>query len=59
MLNKILDISMAERNTDVTTFSKTFQEKQKTFPCDPHDWFQIARLYIDVHRMLETTKKTF
>ena len=39
--------SMAERNTDVTTFSKTFQEKQKTFPCDPQDLFQIALLYID------------
>ena len=38
---------MAERNTDVTTFSKTFQEKQKTFPCDPQDLFQIALLYID------------
>ena len=41
------NISMAERNTDVTTFSKTFQEKQKTFPCDPQDLFQIALLYID------------
>ena len=40
-------ISMAERNTDVTTFSKTFQEKQKPFPCDPQDMFQIALLYID------------
>ena len=38
---------MAERNTDVTTFSKTFQEKEKTFPCDPQDLFQIALLYID------------
>ena len=38
---------MAERKTDVTTFSKTFQEKQKTFPCDPQDLFQIALLYID------------
>ena len=41
------DISMAERNTDLTTFSKTFQEKQKTFPYDPQDLFQIALLYID------------
>ena len=38
---------MAERNTDVTTFSKTFQEKQKTLPYDPQDLFQIAFLYID------------
>ena len=38
---------MGERNTDVTTFSKTFQEKQKTFPYDPQDLFQIALLYID------------
>ena len=41
---------MAERNTDVTTFSKTsksFQEKQKTFPCDPQDLFQIALLFTD------------
>lgn len=30
-------ISMGERKTDVTLFSKTFQEKQKTFPCDLHD----------------------
>ena len=29
------NISMAERNTDVTTFYKTFQEQQKTVPCDP------------------------
>ena len=40
-------ISMAERNTDVTTFSKTFQKKQKTFPCDPQDLFQIVLLYIN------------
>ena len=39
-------ISMGERKTDVTTFSKTFQEKQKTFPCDLQDYFQIALLYI-------------
>ena len=38
---------MAEHKTDITTFSKTFQEKQKTFPCDPKDLFQIAFLYID------------
>ena len=38
---------MAERNTDVTTFSKTFQEKQKNFPCDPQDLFQIVLLYIN------------
>ena len=38
---------MAEHKTDVTTFSKTFQEKQKTFPCDPQDLFQISLLYID------------
>ena len=38
---------MAERNTDVTIFSKTFQEKQKTFLCDPQDLFLIALLYID------------
>ena len=38
---------MAERNTDVTTFSRTFQEKQKTFPYDPQDLFLIALLYID------------
>ena len=31
--------SMTERNTDVTTFSKTFQ--------DPQDLFQIVLLYID------------
>ena len=42
-----MPISMAERNTDVTTFSKTFQEKQNTFPFDPQDLFQIACLYID------------
>ena len=40
-------ISMVERNTDVTTFYKTFQEKQKTVPCDPQDLFQIVLLYIN------------
>ena len=45
--NNNSNISMAERNTDVTTFSKTFQEKQKTVPYDPQDLFQIALLYID------------
>ena len=38
---------MGERKTDVTTFPKTFQEKQKTFPCDLQDYFQIALLYVD------------
>ena len=33
----MVNISMGERKTDVTTFSKTILEKQKTFPCDLHD----------------------
>ena len=40
-------MSMAERKTDVTTFSKNFQERQKTFPCDPQHLFQIDPMYID------------
>ena len=40
-------MSMGERKTDVTTFSKTYQEKQNTFPCDLQDYFQIALLYKD------------
>ena len=38
---------MVKYKTDVTTFSKTLQEKQKTFPSDPYDLFQISLLYID------------
>ena len=40
-------MSMGEHKTDVTTFSKTYQEKQNTFPCDLQGYFQIALLYID------------
>ena len=39
---------MGERKTDVTTFSKTFQEKQKSFPCGLQDYFQIALLYLEI-----------
>ena len=48
---------MAERKTDVTTFSKTFQETQNTFPCDPQDLFQIALLCIDFQTNASNYKK--